>query len=106
MVEPAPGAVGQAIGPLQAGNAGFDAGPEVSELAIHPAAPDHIFDPEAAALLMEGHIAHTPGLGLGYVFTARIAAVGARLPRRLAIEGCGAPVRAKAARCRPDCRLR
>ena len=61
MVKPAPGAAGQAIGPLQAGDAGLDAGPEVSELSIHPAAPDHVFDPEAALLVVEGHVAYTPG---------------------------------------------
>jgi len=61
VVKPAPGAAGQAIGPLQAGDAGLDAGLEVSELSIHPAAPDHVFDPEAA-LLVEGHVAYTQAL--------------------------------------------
>lgn len=36
---------------------------------------------------MDGHVAYTPGLALAQVFTACIAAVGGRLPRRLAIEG-------------------
>jgi hypothetical protein len=39
------------------------------------------------AFLVEGHVAHAPGLGLAQVFTACIAAVGGRLLRRLAIEG-------------------
>jgi hypothetical protein len=82
VIKPAPSAAGQAIGPLQAG----DAGPEASELSIHPTAPDHVFNP-GAALLMEGHVAYTPGLGLAQVFTACIAAVGGGLPRRLAIDG-------------------
>jgi hypothetical protein len=48
VVEPAPGAAGQTISPLQAGDTGLDAGTEIAELAIDPAALDHVFDPEAA----------------------------------------------------------
>src|SRR4051794_10273661 len=57
VVEPAPGAAGQAVGPLEAGDAGLDPGPEVAQLAIDPAAADHVFDAEAA-LLVKGHVAH------------------------------------------------
>ena len=57
VVEPAPGAAGQAVGPLEAGDTGLDAGPEVAQLAIDPAAADHVFDAEAA-LLVKGHVAH------------------------------------------------
>src|SRR3954467_1826421 len=56
VVEPAPGAAGQPVGPLEAGDAGLDPGPEVAQLATNPAAADHIFDPETA-LLVKGHVA-------------------------------------------------
>src|SRR5664279_183879 len=59
----APGRAGQAVGALEAGDAGLDAGAEVAQPAIHPAALDHVFDREPA-LLVESYIAHAPGLGL------------------------------------------
>src|SRR4051812_32329870 len=40
VIEPAPGAAGQAVGPLKAGDAGLDPGPEVAQPAIDPAAAD------------------------------------------------------------------
>src|SRR5215213_10041319 len=61
VVEPAPRAAGQAVGPLEAGNAGLDAGAEVAQLAIDPAAADHVFGAEAA-LLVKGHVAHAARL--------------------------------------------
>src|SRR5215207_6151301 len=57
VVEPAPGAAGQAVGPLEAGDTSLDPGPEVAQLAVDPAAADHVFDAEAA-LLVKGHVAH------------------------------------------------
>src|SRR5215207_6023196 len=51
VAEPAPSAAGQAVGALQAGDVGLDAGAEVSELAIDPAALDHVLDCEAAFLV-------------------------------------------------------
>src|SRR3954449_7110060 len=45
VVEPAPGAAGQAVGPLEAGDAGLDPGAEVAQLAIDPAAADHVCGP-------------------------------------------------------------
>src|SRR5215207_4041102 len=43
VVEPAPGAAGQAVGPLEAGDTSLDPGPEVAQLAVDPAAADHVF---------------------------------------------------------------
>ena len=54
VIEPTPGAAGQAVGPLEAGDAGLDAGAEVAQPAIDPTAADHVFNrqpflvPEAA----------------------------------------------------------
>src|SRR3954465_3193429 len=70
VVEPAPGAAGQAVGPLEAGGAGLDPGPEVAQLAIDPAAADHVFDAEAA-LLVKGHVAHAACLRAIQVLAAR-----------------------------------
>src|SRR5215213_7827104 len=86
VVEPAPGAAGQAVGPLEAGNAGLDAGAEVAQLAIDPAAADHVFDAEAA-LLVEGHVAHPARLRPAQVIATGKAAVRCRLPWRPAVQG-------------------
>ena len=50
VIEPAPSAAGQTIGALQAGDPGLDPGAEVAQLAIDPAALDHVFDRQAAFL--------------------------------------------------------
>src|SRR5687768_13638097 len=55
VVEPAPGAARQAVGPLEAGDTGLDPGAEVAQLAIDPAAANHVFGAEAA-LLVKGHV--------------------------------------------------
>ncbi len=47
MIKAAPGAARQAVGALQAGDTGLDAGAEVAQLAIDPVAFDHVFDPQA-----------------------------------------------------------
>lgn len=83
--EPTPGAAGQTVGAFQAGDVGLDAGAEVPQLAVDPAALDHVFYFEAR-LLVEGHVAHAPGLGLAQIGTAGKAAIGGRLPRRLGIK--------------------
>src|SRR5689334_13007451 len=85
VVEPAPGAAGQAVGPLEAGDAGLDAGPEVAQLAIHPTAADHVFDAEAA-LLVKGHVAHPARLRAIQVLAAGKSAIRRRLPRRPAVR--------------------
>src|SRR5215210_6039078 len=85
VVEPAPRAAGQAVGPLEAGDAGLDAGAEVAQLAIHPAALHHVLDGEAA-FLVEGHIADAHRLALRQVVATGVAAVGGRLARRRAIS--------------------
>src|SRR5215204_5867691 len=86
VVEPAPRAAGQAVGPLEAGDAGLDAGAEVAQLAIDPAAADHVFDAEAA-LLVKAHIAHAARLRPAQVIATGKAAVRCRLPRRPAVPG-------------------
>src|SRR5438309_1329576 len=52
MIEPAPGAAGQTIGSLEAGDPGLDPGAKVAQLAIDPAALDHVFDRQAAPLAL------------------------------------------------------
>src|ERR1044072_1725940 len=61
VVETAPRATGQAVGPLEARDASLDPGREVAQLAIDPAAADHVLDLEPA-LLVEGHVAHAARL--------------------------------------------
>src|SRR5215212_2798707 len=85
VVEPAPGAAGQPVGPLEAGDAGLDPGPEVAQPAIDPAAVDHIFDAEAA-LLVKGHVAHPACLRAVQVLAAGKPAVRRRLTRRRAVR--------------------
>src|SRR5258706_8271411 len=62
-----------------------DAGAEVSQLAVDPAALDQVLDVEAA-LLVEGDIVHAEGLCLLQIVEAGIAAVAGRLSRRRAME--------------------
>src|SRR4051794_3782054 len=81
VVEPAPGATRQAVGPLEAGDAGLDPGAEVAQLAIDPAAADYPLNPEPA-LLVEGHVAHAARLRSIEVSAAGKAAVRDRLTRR------------------------
>src|SRR5215208_8186127 len=86
VVEPAPGAAGQAVGPLEAGDTRLDAGAEVAQLAIDPAAADHVFGAEAA-LLVKGHVAHPACLRPAQVIATGKAAVRCRLPWRPAVQG-------------------
>src|SRR4051812_43951606 len=85
VVEPAPGAAGQAVGPLEAGDAGLDAGPEVAQLAIDPVAADHVFDLETA-LLVEGHVADAASLCLAQIIATGKAAIRRCLTRRRAVR--------------------
>src|SRR4029450_12556513 len=73
-----------AVGPLEAGDTSLDPGPEVAQLAIDPAAADHVFGAEAA-LLVKGHVAHAARLRPVQVLAAGKAAVRCRLPRRPAV---------------------
>jgi hypothetical protein len=68
----------QAVGALEARDIGLDTGAEVAELAIDPAASDHVLDPEAAPLV-EGELAHAAGLGLAQVGARASAARVAHL---------------------------
>src|SRR3954464_1798998 len=86
VVEPAPGTAGQAVGPLEARDAGLDPGAEVAQLAIDPAAADHVFDAEAA-LLVEGHVAHAARLRPAQVIATGKAAIRRCLTRRRAVSG-------------------
>src|SRR3954453_9713173 len=82
--DPARGAAGQAVGPLEAGDAGLDPGPEVAQLAIDPTAADHVFGAEAA--LVTGHVAHPARLGPVQVLAAGKTAIRRRLKRRRAVR--------------------
>src|SRR5204863_6820873 len=86
MIEPAPGAACQAVGSLEAGNPGLDPGAEIAQLAINPAALDHVFDRQAA-LLVEGDIGDAARFGCGEIILAGIAAIGSDLARRHAAMG-------------------
>ena len=86
MGQSAPGAARQAVSALEAGDARLDAGAEISQLAVDPAAFDHVFDGEAG-LFVEGHIAHAAGFGPTEVVETGIAAIGGRLAGWTAIEG-------------------
>src|SRR5215207_5577571 len=85
VVEPAPGAAGQAVGPLEAGDTSLAPGPEVAQLAVDPAAADHVFGAEAA-LLVKGHVVHAARLRPVQVLAAGKAAVRRRLTRRSAVR--------------------
>src|SRR4051812_38679676 len=85
VVEPAPGAAGQAVGPLEAGDAGLNPGPEVAQLAIDPAAADHVFDAEAA-LLVKDHVAHPARLRAIQVLAAGKTTIRRRLTRRSSVR--------------------
>ena len=63
VIEPAPGAARETKSPFQAGYVGLDAGSEVFQLVVHPAALDHGVDRQGA-LLMEGDILDAQGLCL------------------------------------------
>src|ERR1700687_1041574 len=63
VIEAAPGAACQTVGSLEAGDPGLNAGAEVAQLAIDPAALDHVFDGQAA-LLVEGDIVDTVALAV------------------------------------------
>src|SRR4051812_44279000 len=86
VVEPAPGATGQAVGPLEAGDAGLDPGPEVAQLAIDPVAADHVFDREAA-LLVKGHVADAARLRPAQIIATGKAAIRRCLTGRRAVSG-------------------
>src|ERR1044072_9412373 len=81
VVEPAPGAAGQTVGPLEAGDTGLDPGPEVAQLAVDPAAADHDCHAEAA-LLVKGHVAHPACLRAIQVLATGKPAIRRRLKRR------------------------
>ena len=82
MIQPAPGAAGEPIGTLQAGDAGLDAGAKIAQFAVDPAAFDHILDGEAA-LFVEGHITDAVGLCLAEIGATCKPAIGGRLPSTL-----------------------
>src|SRR5438477_3479403 len=86
MIEPAPGAAGQTVGSLEARDPGLDPGAEVAQLAIDPAAFDHVFDRQAA-LLVEGDIRDAARLGGCEIVLAGITAISGDLPRRHAATG-------------------
>src|SRR6476660_3212547 len=86
VVEAAPRAAAQAVGPLETGNARLDPGPEVAQLAIRPAAAHHVFDLEPA-LLVEGHVRYPTRLRSAQIVAAGKAAVRHRLTRRRPIRG-------------------
>src|ERR1700680_1660758 len=65
---------------------GFDAGPEGAQLAIDPAALDHVLDAQVG-FLVEGHVADPTSLGLVEIMAVGEAAIGGGLTRCLAIEG-------------------
>ena len=79
MVEAAPSAACGAIGALEAGDTGLDAGAEVAQPAVHPRALDHVGNGDAA-LLVERDIGDAAGLGGGEIGAAGIAAIGGSLP--------------------------
>src|SRR3954467_11304200 len=86
MIEPAPGAACQTVGSLEAGDPGLDPGAEVAQLAIDPAALDHVFDRQAA-LFVEGDILDAACFGGGEIVLAGIPAISGDLPRRRAAAG-------------------
>src|SRR5689334_12916456 len=86
MIEPAPRAACQTVGSLEAGDPGLDPGAEIAQLAINPAALDHVFDRQAA-LLVEGDIGDAARLGCREILPAGIAAIGSDLPRWHAAMG-------------------
>src|SRR5712671_3363762 len=80
VIEPAPGATRETKSPFQAGYVGLDAGPEVFQLAVHPAALDHGVDCEGT-LLVEGDILDAQGLCLLQIVEAGVATITGRLSR-------------------------
>src|SRR6202040_1120923 len=86
MIEPAPGAARQTVGSIEAGDPGLDPGAEVAQLAIDPAALDHVFDRQAT-LLVEGDIRDAARLGRCEIVPAGITALGGDLARRHTATG-------------------
>src|SRR5207244_10462016 len=86
VIEAAPGAAGQTVGSLEAGDPGLDPGAEVAQLAIDPAALDHVFA-RPAALFVKGDILDAARLGRCEIVLAGITAIGGELPRRHAATG-------------------
>src|SRR5438552_2327502 len=86
VIEAAPGAAGQTVGSLEAGDPGLDPGAEVAQLAIDPAALDYVFDRQAA-LFVKGDILDAARLGRCEIVPAGITAIGGDLPRRHAATG-------------------
>src|SRR4029077_17570896 len=80
VIEPAPSAACQTVGSFEARDPGLDPGAEVPQLAIDPAALDHV-SARQAALLVEGDIAHAARLGGFEIVEAGITAIGGDLPR-------------------------
>jgi hypothetical protein len=81
VIEPAPGAALETKSSFQAGYVGLDAGSEVFQLAVGPAALDHGVDRQGA-LFVEGDILDTQRLGLLQIVEAGVAAITGRLSRR------------------------
>jgi hypothetical protein len=63
------------------GDAGLGAGAEVAQPAIDPSVVDHLRD-RRSALLVEGDIGDTAGIGLIEIVAAGIAAIGGDLVGR------------------------
>ncbi len=76
VIQALPGAAAEPVGPLEAGDVGLDPGPEVAQLAIHPTALHHVLDVQPA-LLVQGGILDTLGLGVGQIGGAGVAASAA-----------------------------
>lgn len=79
MREAFPRTAGQAIGAFQTRYAGFNPGPEVTQLAIHPRTAHHLLDIQPA-LFMEGDLLDTGRFGRLQIAPGGIAAVSGHLP--------------------------
>src|SRR6266851_9888644 len=103
VIEPTPGAARETKSPFQAGYVGLDAGSEVVQLAVHPAALDHGVDCQGALATeslthaqlageMITHLGAYPSLGIGRLLDSHKHDIGMILAESMEHEAAALPL--------------